>query len=34
MTKAARALVAEFSVSPLSAVAPTVSVVMVVYRTG
>ena len=34
MTKAARALAGEFSVSPLSAAAPTVSVVMVVYRTG
>ena len=34
MNKAARALAGEFSVSPLSAVAPAVSVVMVVYRTG
>lgn len=34
MNKAARAIVAEFSVSPLSVIAPTVSVVMVVYRTG
>ena len=34
MNKAARSIVAEFSVSPLSAITPTVSVVMVVYRTG
>ena len=34
MNKAARALAGEFSVSPLSAVAPAVSVVMGVYRTG
>ncbi len=34
MNKAARSIVAEFSVSPLSAATPTVSVVMVVYRTG
>lgn len=34
MTKAARSGVAAFSVAPLSAVAPTVTVVMVVYRTG
>ncbi len=34
MNKAARAIVAEFSVSPRHVIAPTVSVVMVVYRTG
>ncbi len=34
MNKAARSIVAEFSVSPLSVITPTVSVVMVVYRTG
>ena len=34
MNKAAHAIVAEFRVSPLSIVTPTVSVVMVVYRTG
>lgn len=34
MTKAARAVVAEFNVAPLRAARPTVSVVMVVYHTG
>ncbi len=34
MSKASRAIVAEFSAPPLSVIAPTVSVVMVVYRTG
>ena len=34
MNKPARAIVADFSLTPLTVVAPTVSVVMVVYRTG
>ena len=34
MNTAARAIIAEFSVSPVSVIAPTVSVVMVVYHTG